>query len=107
MRFFVRTFAELKKAYVGLGAHVLYRVASKSYNEYGDAQTENLFTPISMASTASIYTKPTITQQSFIDIRVYTEVYTNLTKNVECTGKIPFAPLNCIWLSLHRFLRNS
>jgi len=58
-----------------------------------------------MAFTASIYMKPTITQQSFIDI--YTEVYTNLTKYVECTGKIPFAPLNYVWLSLHRSLRNS
>jgi len=74
-------------------------------NEYGNLQIENLFTPINMAFTASICTKPTITQQSFIDI--YTEVYTNLTKNVECTGKIPFAPLNYIWLSLHRFLQNS
>lgn len=74
-------------------------------NEYGNLQIESLFTPINMAFTASIFTKPTITQQTFIDI--YTEVYTNLTKNVEFTDKIPFAPLNYKWLSLHRFLQNS
>jgi hypothetical protein len=57
-----------------------------------------------MTFTASIFTKPSVTQQSFIDM--YTEVYTNPTKNVECTSKIPFAPLNYIWLSPHRFLQN-
>jgi len=94
-----------QKGLIGLGAHLLYRVASKSYNEYGNVQIENLFTPVNMAFTASICTKPTITQKSFIGI--YTEVYTNLTKNLECTSKFPFAPLNYIWLSLHRLLQNS
>jgi hypothetical protein len=56
-----------QKGLTGLGAHLLYRVASKSYNEHGNEQIENLCTPINMASTVSIYTKPTITQQSFIE----------------------------------------
>jgi hypothetical protein len=31
-----------QKDLTGLGAHLLYRVASKSYNEYGSVQIENL-----------------------------------------------------------------
>ena len=100
--FFCTEIRGTQKGLMGLGAHFLYRVASKPYNEYGNVYIENLFTPINMALTASICTKPTITQRS-----LYTEVYTNLTKNLECTGKIPFAPLNYLWLSLNRFLQNS